>query len=142
MVGMKWDQSLSVGIDLIDEQHKMLIQRINDLATAVDRNQGTQKIIKTLDFLLDYTEYHFSTEEKHMVKNHYPGYNEHKEAHEDLKVTLGNLEGDFLEEGATQDLAESINVFLVNWLIKHIHGIDVKFGAFLKEQGLEMTEDA
>ena len=74
-----------------------------------------------------------------MVKNHYPGYEAHKKAHDDLKTTLGHLEEDFVEEGPTEDLAGSINVFLVNWLIKHIHAIDTKFGkgrSFFSGEGL------
>lgn len=141
MVAIKWDESLSVGVDLIDEQHKMLIDRINDISAAIERHHAAPKIIKTLDFLIEYTDFHFGTEEKHMVKNHYPGYEGHKKAHDDLKTTLGHLEEDFMEEGATEDLAGSINVFLVNWLIKHIHAVDTEFGRFLREQDIEMREE-
>ncbi len=140
MVAVKWDESLSVGVELIDEQHRMWIDRINDLSAAIARHDGASKIIKTLDFLIEYTQFHFSTEEKHMVKNHYPGYENHRKFHEDLKVTLGHLEEDFVEEGVNQALAESINVFLVNWLVNHIKAMDVEFGKFLNEQGIEMLE--
>jgi len=140
MVAVKWDESLSVGVELIDEQHRMWIDRINDLSAAIERHDGASKIIKTLDFLIEYTHFHFSTEEKHMVKNHYTGYENHRKFHEDLKVTLANLEEDFVEEGVNQALAESINVFLVNWLVNHIKAMDVEFGKFLNEQGIEMLE--
>lgn len=141
MEPIRWDDSLSVGIDLIDEQHKTLIARIIDLSQAIDRHQGVEKILKTLDFLIEYTDYHFSTEEKNMVNFHYPGYDEHKKAHAELITTLGHLDEDFQEEGATQALAESINVFLVNWLVKHIKGIDIKFGEFLTANCLVFCED-
>ena len=81
----EWNESLSVGIELIDEQHKMLIKRLNDVAEAIEKSQGPAQIVKTLDFLIDYTHFHFSTEEKHMKANNYPGIKEHLDKHEDLK---------------------------------------------------------
>jgi len=138
MSQFKWNTSLSVGIELIDEQHKMLIQRLNDVSDAIKKSQGAGQIVKTLDFLIDYTHFHFSTEEKHMKANDYPGIKEHLQKHEDLKKTLGDLDRDFREEGATYELADALNVFLNNWLVGHIKGIDVKFGNFLREEGIEI----
>lgn len=63
-----------------------------------------------------------------------------KKNHEDLIANLKNLDDDFKDEGATHILAESINTFLNSWLVKHIKGIDVQFGDFLKEKGLDCTE--
>ena len=135
MAKIQWDESLNVGIELINDQHKMLIQKLNDLSDAVENVQGAERIVQTLDFLIEYTDFHFGTEEKHMNELGYPAMNVHKAAHKDFKGTLKNLYDDFDEEGATQPIAESINTFLVNWLVKHIQGTDVEFGKFLIEQG-------
>jgi hemerythrin len=135
MAKFQWDESLNVGIDLINEQHKMLIQKINDLSDAVENVQGAESIVQTLDFLIEYTDFHFGTEEKHMEELNYPAMNAHKTAHAEFKDTLKNLYDDFDEEGATQPIAESINTFMINWLIKHIKVIDVEFGKFLIEKG-------
>ncbi|MFW9910801.1 MAG: bacteriohemerythrin [Candidatus Thorarchaeota archaeon] len=81
-----WDESLAVHIDLIDEQHKALIARIDDMAQAVESRQSEEKILKTLSFMKDYTDFHFSTEEKHMKKTDYPYINEHLGQHEDKKT--------------------------------------------------------
>ena len=62
-----WDDSLTVDNGLIDKQHKMLIQRLNDMSNAIEMNRGIEKIMKTLSFLIDYTDFHFSTEEKNMT---------------------------------------------------------------------------
>lgn len=132
---MQWDDSLNVGIELINEQHKMLIQKLNDLSDAVQNVQGAERIVQTLDFLIEYTDFHFGTEERHMTELGYPGMVGHKKAHGEFKDTLKNLYDDFDEEGATQPIAESINTFLINWLIKHIKVTDVEFGKFLIEKG-------
>ncbi len=140
MSKIEWDDSLSVNVVLIDEQHKMLIQRLADLSDAFKRGLEQNKIMQTLEFMIDYTDFHFSAEEKVMEENDYPGLDEQKKQHEEFKVTLNNIVEDYKEEGTTTAIAESINVFLLNWLIKHIKGTDSKLGEFLTEKGLADIE--
>jgi hemerythrin len=134
MTNIEWDKSLSVGVDLIDNQHKMLIERLRKIAKAIEKKQATGEITKTLDFMVDYTDFHFSTEEKYMEKYNYPDKENHILRHEEFKESLRRLVQDFQEEGATQVLSSSINTFLMNWLVKHIKGIDIGFGEFLREK--------
>lgn len=134
---IEWDDSLSVNVDLIDEQHKMLIQKLADLSDAFIKGLEQNKVMKTLEFMIDYTDFHFSAEEKVMQENGYPGLEEQKQQHEIFKSTLNNIVEDYKEEGTTKAIAKQINVFLVNWLIKHIKGSDAKLGNFLIEKGFE-----
>ncbi len=140
MTEIAWTPDLKVGVDLIDDQHKQLIEKMNELDRAVKHSRGVPKIIKTLDFLIEYTDFHFGTEEKNMVEMAYPKYEYHSGQHKEFVNTLKNLEMDFEEEGATQALAESINTFMFNWLVKHIKTVDVQFGRFLDEKDLAMHE--
>jgi len=135
MAKIEWNDSLSVGIDLIDEQHKMLIQRLKDLSKAVEMQQGETEISKTLEFMIDYTDFHFSSEEKHMAEQKYPGLDYQQKQHEGFKETLKHIVEDFEEEGPTRALVTSINTFLFNWLINHIKAVDLKFGEFLNDKG-------
>ena len=134
MARIEWDNSLSVGVDLIDEQHKMLIQKLNDLSKAIEMSQGEIETAKTLGFMVDYTDFHFSAEEELMAEQNYPGLEHQKEQHAEFKSHLKQLVEDFEEEGATKALATSIDTFLINWLIKHIKGVDLKLGEFLNEK--------
>jgi hemerythrin len=142
MEKLAWNETLSVGIPLIDEQHKTWIGRLNDLSVAIAEHAAQRQIAVTLGFLIDYTNFHLATEEKHMAAHSYPGLAEHQQKHKELQATLGDLVRDFEEEGPTQVLADSIHMFLGNWLIKHIEQIDHKFGVFVREQGLVITEQA
>ena len=141
MEEVKWTDDLSVGVELIDQQHKMLIQHLNNLIRSLNPNQGLTKIADTLSFLIDYTQFHFSTEEKHMAANNYPELKDHKMKHDEFRATLSHLEEEFKEEGATHVLADSIHTLLVNWLIKHIRVVDIEFGAFLKNNGIALPEE-
>jgi len=141
MKEITWTSDLSVGIELIDEQHKMLIKHLNDLSQALDSGQGPAKIATTLNFLIDYTDFHFTAEEKHMAANKYPELENHKKMHAEFNQTLASREEDLQEEGATQMLADSIDTLLVKWLFNHIQTVDVKFGKFLKEKGVDIPKE-
>jgi len=135
MANIEWDKSLSTGVDLIDDQHKMLIRRLRNISEAIEKKQATGEIVKTLDFMVDYIDFHFSTEENYMEEYDYSGREDHIHQHKEFRESLRRLVQDFQEEGATQVLSSSINTFLLNWLIKHIKGIDIGFGKFLREKG-------
>jgi len=141
MKEIAWTSDLSVGIELIDEQHKMLIKHLNDLSTSLKSGQGPAKIATTLSFLVDYTNFHFTAEEKHMAVNGYSELENHKKMHEDFRTILTNMEEDLNEEGATQSLADSIDTLLVKWLFEHIRKIDVSFGKFLTKKGVEIPQE-
>jgi hemerythrin len=142
MAKIEWTDDLSIGVGLIDEQHKMLIQHLNRLSSAIKSHLGPGEIANTLDFLIKYTDFHFSEEEKHMAANHYPELENHILQHNEFKKTLASMELDFKEDGATHTLAESIDTLLFNWLVKHIQGVDQKFGTFLKDNNIVIKEES
>ena len=139
MKKIQWENSLSVGIESIDKQHQQWIQYFNDTAEAIASQKNRIQISKTLGFLMDYTETHFSTEEKYMSGSKYAGLKEHQEKHNELRSTLANLVRDYEDEGVTANLANGIDSFLGNWLIKHIQEVDMKFGAFVKEKKIVLS---
>jgi len=136
---IEWDDSLLIGVELIDEQHKKWIEHIRNVQAAIEARRGMPQIASTLDFLINYTQFHFSTEEKSMSETGYSGLKDHRAMHEELKGTLDNLIEDFTEEGVTEKLSEAIGTFLVNWLRNHIRVVDQAFAAFLKEKRIELT---
>lgn len=136
---VQWTDDLSVGVDLIDEQHKMLVKRLNDLHAAVAAHQGQNAISSTLGFLIEYAHFHFETEEKYMAESNYPGMEHHQGEHGEYKKTLASLEQDFKEDGATHELAERIDTLLVNWFIDHILAVDMQFSHFLQENNIVLT---
>ncbi len=138
---VKWTNDLSVDVELIDDQHKMLIEHLNNFAKAVEQHQGPTEIASTLSFLIDYTDFHFSMEEREMKAHNYPAYDTHKAKHEEFKTILVYMESEFRDDGPTAILAESIDTLLVSWLVKHIRVVDVEFGMFLKDRGIAISEE-
>ncbi len=139
MGNVQWSDNLSIGVDVIDEQHKALIQRLNDLHTAITSHQGQSAIAGTLNFLIEYTHFHFDAEEKYMAASNYPGLNQQVAEHNEFRESLDNIERDFKEDGATHELAAAIDTLLINWLIEHIQTTDINFGKYLSDNNITLS---
>jgi hemerythrin len=135
MAIFEWDDSLSVGDEKIDAQHRELIKRIDVLAQHILQEKGREKIHNTLSFMIDYGDVHFSTEEEQMAGLDYPGFEEHKKQHEMFREITEKMKRDLDSKEDTEFLASSVQRFLIDWLILHIKNEDMAFGEFLKEKG-------
>lgn len=136
---MKWTEDLSVGIEVIDKQHKELFERINSLVDAIKQHVCKYKISDVIKFLEDYVHIHFGEEEKYMLKYEYPHYSFHKSQHEHFKKELANLKPELLKlEGGTKpgsyELSVTTNQLVVDWILEHIANVDKHLGKFLKSK--------
>jgi hemerythrin len=139
MEKIQWRDSLSTGINVIDNQHKQWIEYYNNIVESVTSQQSQTQISKTLSFLIDYAEKHFASEEKYMSVNNYPGFPAHKSMHDGLRTTLSTLVREYEEEGATTQLSKAVETFLGHWLIQHIRQVDTRFGEFVRENKIVLT---
>jgi hemerythrin len=132
---VEWKDEYSVGIDSIDQQHRRLLNLINQLQTAVDYSTGEQFEREALDELVDYTKTHFTYEEGLMKDNDYPDFEPHKLQHEKMfkkvEEVLSEYEQD--HDTAMSNAAE----FLKDWLIKHITGTDKEYRSYLITRGVK-----
>ncbi len=139
MSKMTWDESLSIGVEPIDEQHRKWIEHLGNAQSAIEEHRGMPHVANTLDFLVDYTRFHFSTEEKYMSETGYSGLDDHRAKHEELQGTLDELIVDFRDDGVTEKLSRAIGTFLGTWLRDHIRVVDQAFAAFLKKKNIRLT---
>lgn len=131
---MKWTDDLSVGVDLIDSQHKSLIDAINELFNACSKGMGRKKISETLEFLQNYVATHFRDEEEVQRKCGYPDYAAHKKLHSDFVKEVMKYSDRLEAEGPNVALVADFNTFVTNWLIYHISREDKKIGQFINEK--------
>lgn len=127
-----FDETLVTGNELIDGQHKELIDRINKLVILCENEKPAKReAIRLLDYLMDYTEFHFGEEEKLQESIEYPGLAEHRKKHEELKATVNELR-EMLEEqeGPTDAFVEQVNKNVTEWLYHHIQGFDRSVAEF------------
>ena len=121
----EFTSNLVTGNKTIDEQHKELISKINNLLDAVESSQEQATAMRMLNFLNDYVVYHFEAEENLQKEVGYPGLADHQKQHEALKQTVADLTEMLTEEeGASPAFVEQLNKKVVEWLYKHIEGYD------------------
>ena len=90
-LNITFDDNLVTGNETIDTQHKELIDRIQNFVTACQNGDSKVKAIKMLDYLDEYTNFHFKEEEKLQEKSGYPERENHHEKHEEFKKTIQEL---------------------------------------------------
>lgn len=121
----EFDESLITGNEMIDSQHQELINKINSLLDSCEEGNDKLAAVKTLDYLADYTDFHFSAEEKLQEEIQYPGIEEHKKEHEKLRKVVEELHDMLVEEeGPSAAFVEQVNQNVIDWLYRHIKGFD------------------
>lgn len=127
-----FDESLKTGNELIDSQHQELIARVNKLTDALATTKEKNVAVQTLDFLMDYTEFHFSAEEKLQEEKGYPEFEAHKALHKSFVQAVDDLRSMLEEEeGPTDAFVAAVNKNVVDWLKEHIQGCDRKVAEFV-----------
>ena len=130
-----WGNQYKIGVKQIDDQHQELVGMFGMLSDAVKENRGNEQLGQLLNDLIDYTVYHFSTEEGLMRTYAYPQSSAHLKEHEDLKNTVADLQKKFKDGKATVTFQ---TVQLLNdWLTHHILKVDKHFAAFLNTKGIK-----
>lgn len=127
----EFTDDLVTGNEMIDTQHKELICKINDLLKSCEERSNQSGAARMLNFLADYTEYHFNEEEALQESINYPGIKEHKEKHEELRRTVQELHEMLTEEeGPTDAFAEKVSEKVRDWLYYHIQTFDRSVAEF------------
>lgn len=127
---MPWSQNLSVGVDEIDEQHKIWFEKAEKLFEAGQKRQAAGYIGELLDFLEDYTKKHFADEEKYMRSIKYPEYDAQKKAHDGFIEQLQKIKNDYKSSGGNLLVIINANQLVIGWLTKHISSMDKKIGDY------------
>ncbi len=129
-----WKDEYSVGIKAMDNDHKKLLNLINQLQTAVDYYTGKEFEQKALDELVDYTKTHFKREENLLKENDYADIEAHKKQHENF-INKINESVEQYKNSADATIIDTLE-FLKVWLIKHINGTDKEYGKELNKKGI------
>jgi len=133
--GLAWSKEFELGYGQVDAQHRRLFELVSELVSACMEGLDTKKLRETLDFLVKYTIQHFTDEEALQLRYNYPGYERHKQLHEDFKVTVGELVQEFDQYGSTVELSNNVNKIVVKWLINHIQREDKRIGDHIHKVG-------
>lgn len=129
---MYWTSELALGFSEIDDQHKEIIYRINQLVDACANGLCAIETQKMLDYLHTYVDKHFSGEEGIMEEIAYPKMDEHIEEHNTFIRRIETLRENLRQGGPQGNILQSIAQTLVDWMFDHIWMHDRELARYLR----------
>ena len=130
---LTWSNSYSMGIKVIDEQHKGLLEFVNDLFNHASGNEKQERLYfqEVIQQAVQYIKEHFATEEKYMVMTKFPDYNVHKKTHDEFTITVVKSVKDF--EAGKRLVLEKFAYFLKDWVLSHIAVMDAQYAQYFRQ---------
>ncbi|MCL2276641.1 MAG: bacteriohemerythrin [Treponema sp.] len=124
---VSWSNKFECGIKLIDDQHKGLVDLVNEMFKHVTGNavQERNYFNIVIQEAVSYVKVHFATEEKMMIATKFSGYQEHKKEHESFILAVIENIKDY-ESGKRHTLS-SFTRFLKDWILSHVAMMDKKY---------------
>lgn len=127
---IQWNEKISVNHNGIDEQHKKLIDIIEQISLlSGNKGHDFSQLLEVINELDSYIEEHFKYEEDLMSKYNYIEMNEHVKQHNQLREKMEGI--NIFEVEKTEEFYKELLASLVDWLLRHIMQTDKKLGAFL-----------
>jgi len=131
-----WNDSLLIGVNLIDDQHRELIRRMDRLVEACQNGKGQAEVGETIKFVVAYIHEHFKAEEELQALYEYPGRIAHKKLHDHFIEETIKLMHE-LKEGHSADFTDHVRKMLIGWFLMHINNEDKKLGAHIRKRSEE-----
>jgi hemerythrin len=134
MAYMPWNETYSVGVESIDDEHRELMGLLDELKEGLEASASEVDIKKIFRRLIICASTHFWHEEKYFEETDYPRAAVHRRKHEHLMVILTCFQKGFDQSGLHISFEDQI-AFLRDWLIDHIACEDRPLGDYLNAQG-------
>ena len=132
-----WNDSLLIGVTLIDEQHHELVNKLDEFADACGHGEGRAEVGQALKFTVTYIKEHFKDEEELQALYVYPDMAAHKKLHEKFVQDAIDLVQELKTAGPSAELADKVRRTLVGWFLMHIRNEDKKLAAHIHSAGSE-----
>jgi hemerythrin-like metal-binding protein len=120
-----WDpETMTTGVAAIDEEHQEWIRRFNEFDAATASGLGLEAIQKTLDFMIEYAENHFSHEERLSKEIHTLEADANRREHQEFRSNIRYHQNWIKLTGATIVEVVGMKIELKDWLEHHICAVD------------------
>ena len=135
MLLVTWNEDLANDVRILDRQHKLLTDLLNELHEARAAGHDSHDLDRILAKLIHGNSLHFATEERLMTAIAYPDYAHHKAEHDRLLQEVRAIQAD-LNAGKAPITAEQV-LYLRRWLTEHIQEADKRLGFFMRRKGVK-----
>jgi len=127
---LNWSPAISVNVKVIDDQHKKLFEILNRAMLMKEQGMDRDEMIDVLRELVEYSDYHFRTEDNYMLDNSYPLFQNHRREHgQYLRKLRALLEA---YEKAEFGLPDEISAFLEQWWLEHVSESDLRYARYFR----------
>jgi hemerythrin len=124
---LTWSEQFATGSPLVDTQHRMLIEKINELEKMLAGSAPSKSACDDLlNFLGSYVVTHFKFEEQCMVRYQCPAHEQNKQAHAAFLGVFAKFKERYLAEGPKPELLRSLQTTASDWIKNHILSVDIK----------------
>lgn len=130
MAFYSWKSEYSVGNDLMDKQHQVLIEMINKMHDAMKAGKGSAEAGVIATEMIEYSKMHFTAEEELMKKFQFPAISEHIKEHKAFMEKASVFQKEINKGSFT--LSMDITTFLRDWLTNHILVNDMAYSKVVK----------
>lgn len=134
---ISWTNDLSTGIEAIDNQHRRIVDYINELEKAIALQSQTS-VGTVLNELVDYTLSHFAFEESLQEQAGYKLAKPHKDVHDVFAKRVATFQD---RHRAGEDIAEQLHCMLGTWLVHHIKRDDMAYMSEVKANISDIVQD-
>jgi hemerythrin len=133
-IKISWDKSLETGDPEIDDQHRELFRRIDQLLAATRDRRARAEVGRLLTYLGDYVVVHFEAEEKLMADAEYPATAAHRAEHQGFVEEYARLFEDYRADGPGPVFVIKFGNRVTAWLCEHICRTDRRFVDHLNQR--------
>jgi hemerythrin len=129
-----WSDDLAIGVGIIDDQHRKLIERIAAFSEAVEQ-KGADQIDETVNYLVGYAIQHFGAEELLMIRNCYDEFDIHRDQHSWFIKEVNRAHRDLAAGELSPERIVELRDLLVQWTLEHISVTDRRIAQFIRRGG-------
>ena len=137
MTELQWSSKMNIGIDVIDKQHRQIVDYINRLGEAIKASNKSE-ILQILDDVIDYTQSHFAFEEALMADAGYAALEVHQKIHTLFAQRVLRLKERYIDN---EEIGGELQTMLCRWLSNHIQHDDAAYSSAVRQQILHLVEE-
>lgn len=128
-----WNRDLETGIPDVDAQHQQFLSAANMLYVKAKILSPDKVCSDTFDFLFNFFDTHFKTEEAFMAESHYSGFREHQAIHSETKMKVRQMQILAESNNYPPECLQELVDFMNHTVEHHMYVDDLEFAAYYKQ---------
>jgi hemerythrin-like metal-binding protein len=135
MASLMWNNSCTVGVQAMDDQHGILLDALNELRSALLHGAENRTVRTMLNRVTELMRLHVESEERLLALYEFPGLAAHRAEHQRLLGRLAQFDVRFEQRqaGSVYELVE----YLRKWFTSHTGVAGQKYGPWLQKCGVQ-----